>query len=67
MQYIKKAFGGLMENYLNYSEIHLFYAGPAGLAVEIGRLIRETMWPKVFVYNYQNSRTVKYKLKLELN
>jgi hypothetical protein len=35
-----------------YDEIHLFYAGPAGLAVELGRAINRKMWPEVHLYHY---------------
>jgi len=44
----------------NYDEIHLFLASPAGLCIEIGRIIRENMYPNTFVYNYVNSKEKKY-------
>lgn len=43
----------------NYNEIHLFLAAPAGVCMEIGRIIRENMYPDTFIYNYNNSRTAK--------
>lgn len=41
----------------DYDEIHLFLAAPAGLCIEIGRIIRENMYPDTFIYNYTNNRT----------
>lgn len=43
-----------------YKELHLFYAGPAGLAVEIGRVISLSMFPKVHLYNYQYQWDPRY-------
>ncbi|MDU6360519.1 MAG: SAVED domain-containing protein [Clostridiales bacterium] len=43
-----------------YDEIHLFLAAPAGLCIEVGRIIRENMYPNTFIYNYVNSNTPKY-------
>jgi hypothetical protein len=45
-----------------YSEIHLFYSGPAGLAVEIGRSINPRMWPEVFLYHFNIRNTPRYQL-----
>lgn len=39
--------------YSNYDEIHLFLAAPAGLCIEVGRIIRENMYPSTFIYNYE--------------
>jgi len=39
-----------------YKEIHLFLAAPAGLCIEIGRIIRENMYPDTFIYNFSNSK-----------
>lgn len=44
-----------------YNEIHLFYAGPAGLAVELGRCINSNMWPHVHLYNYKYREDPKYQ------
>ncbi|MFD2114252.1 SAVED domain-containing protein [Paenibacillus yanchengensis] len=40
-----------------YQHIHLFYSGPAGLAIELGRSINQNMWPEVSLYqfNYRNN------------
>lgn len=45
-----------------YDQLHLFYAGPAGLAVEIGRCINPSMWPVVYLYHYENRNNPKYQL-----
>ncbi|RKD26475.1 hypothetical protein BEP19_16690 [Ammoniphilus oxalaticus] len=49
-----------------YSEVHLFYAGPAGLAVEIGRCINKSMWPDVYIYNYDNRKNPKYQMAITI-
>jgi hypothetical protein len=45
-----------------YNEIHLFYSGPAGLAVEIGRSINPRMWPEVCLYHFNIRNTPRYQL-----
>ena len=47
--------------YNNYKEIHLFIAAPAGVCIEIGRIIRYSMYPDTFVYTYNNTDKVHYK------
>lgn len=54
--------------YYKYDEIHLFLAAPAGVCIEVGRIIRENMYPSTFIYNYQrvpegNKYTRIYNLK----
>lgn len=49
-----------------YQDIHLFYAGPAGLAVEIGRCINVNTWPPVHTYDYQRRGTPRYQLAITL-
>ncbi len=44
----------------DYDEIHLFLAAPAGLCIEIGRIIRENMYPNTYIYNYVRSEEIKY-------
>jgi hypothetical protein len=36
-----------------YNDIHLFYAGPAGLAVELGRSVNKNIWPYIHLYHYR--------------
>ncbi|MGF7035325.1 hypothetical protein J2T17_006333 [Paenibacillus mucilaginosus] len=45
-----------------YTEIHLFYSGPAGLAVEIGRSINPRMWPEVYLYHFNIRNKPRYQL-----
>ncbi|EJT5919203.1 MAG: SAVED domain-containing protein [Clostridium perfringens] len=47
--------------YSRYKEIHLFIAAPAGLCIEIGRIIRDSMYPDTFIYNYNRSDEIHYK------
>ncbi|NFM45322.1 SAVED domain-containing protein [Clostridium botulinum] len=44
-----------------YEEIHLFIAAPAGMCIEIGRIIRESMYPDTYIYNYNRSDKIHYK------
>ena len=65
---VKKYFFDQMENYYSkYDEIHFFYSGPAGLAVELGRCIQKNMWPKVFLYHYRRNSNPKYKFAFVIN
>lgn len=36
-----------------YNDIHLFYAGPAGLAIELGRCVNKNIWPYIHLYQYR--------------
>ena len=47
--------------YSKYKEIHLFIAAPAGLCIEIGRLIRDSMYPDTYTYNYKVDDDIHYK------
>jgi hypothetical protein len=49
-----------------YKDLHLFYAGPAGLAVELGRCINESMWPYVHLYNYEGRNEPKYQFAFKI-
>lgn len=60
----KKQFRNHVEAALDrkrYTEIHLFYAGPAGLAVELGRCISHNRWPPVHTYHYCARRSPRYE------
>ena len=46
--------------YYKYDEIHLFLASPAGLCIEVGRIIRENMYPDTYIYNYERSSEPRY-------
>lgn len=47
--------------YNKYEEIHLFVAAPAGMCIEIGRIIRESMYPDTYTYNYNRDDKIHYK------
>jgi len=65
---VKQYFFHTINKYLSrFEEIHLFYSGPAGLAVEIGRCINKNMWPKVFLYHYRRNKKPKYELAFVVN
>lgn len=55
----------LLQKY-NYEKIHLFYAGPAGLAIEIGRGINPNIWCEVYLYQYNNRAKPKYQYALTI-
>lgn len=55
----------LLQKY-DYEKIHLFYAGPAGLAIEIGRGINPNIWCEVYLYQYNNRTKPKYQYALTI-
>lgn len=62
---IKEGVEKLLQKY-DYEKIHLFYAGPAGLAIEIGRGINPNIWCEVYVYQYNNRTNPKYQYALTI-
>jgi hypothetical protein len=48
------------------TEWHVFYAGPAPLAVAIGQQFDPTMYPVVQLYEYRHKETPKYKPSVRL-
>lgn len=48
------------------AKIHLFYAGPTGGAIAIGRAINPKMNPAVALYEYTRTRTPRYERVLTL-
>ncbi|HDR6218341.1 TPA: SAVED domain-containing protein [Bacillus cereus] len=50
----------------DYKKIHLFYAGPAGLAIEIGRGINLNIWSEVCLYQYNNRMSPNYQYALSI-
>ncbi|MCM3393722.1 SAVED domain-containing protein [Cytobacillus oceanisediminis] len=49
-----------------YNKIHLFYAGPAGLAIELGRGINPNIWSEICLYHYNNRTNPKYQYALSI-
>jgi hypothetical protein len=69
VQIIQKRLKALAENLMqtnDYSKIHLFYAGPAGLAIEIGRGINPRMWQEVCLYQYEARNQPRYQYTFSL-
>lgn len=50
----------------DYEKIHLFYDGPAGLAIEIGRGINPSIWSEVCLYQYNGRMKPKYQYALTI-
>mgnify|MGYP001155638020 CR=1 FL=1 len=50
----------------DYEKVHLFYAGPAGLALEIGRGINPNIWPKVYSYQHSVRSKPRYQYALTI-
>ena len=50
----------------NCTAIHLFYAGPSGGAITIGREINPRMNPCVHIYEYSQQAEPRYRLALTL-
>jgi hypothetical protein len=55
------AFEGAMRLYPRASRWHLFYAGPAPLAIAIGQQINPTMYPPVQLYEYRHKEVPRYR------
>ena len=45
---------------------HLFYAGPAPLAIAIGQQINPTMYPSVQLYEYRHKEVPRYRPSIVL-
>ncbi|WP_341285287.1 SAVED domain-containing protein [Priestia megaterium] len=50
----------------DYRKIHLFYAGPAGLAIELGRGVNPRMWGEVCLYQYNAREFPRYQYALSI-
>jgi hypothetical protein len=48
------------------AEWHLFFAGPAPLAVAIGQQLNPTMYPTIQLYEYRYKESLKYKPSIRL-
>lgn len=62
---MKAAVELLVQEY-DYEKIHLFYAGPAGLAINIGRGINPRMWGNVSLYQYDKRTHPRYNFAFSL-
>lgn len=69
VKYIQSRLKDLVEKLIqehDYEKIHLFFAGPAGLAIEIGRGINPRMWGEVCLYQYDRRTQPRYSFALSL-
>src|SRR5262245_17087385 len=62
----RRAFERAMQLAPNAAEWHLFYAGPAPLAVAIGQQINPTMYPAIQLYEYRYKESPRYKPSIRL-
>ena len=62
----RRAFEGAIQLAPEAVEWHIFYAGPAPLAVAIGQQLNPTMYPAVQLYEYRHKETPKYRRSIRL-
>ena len=62
----RRAFERVMQLVPDTAEWHLFYAGPAPLAVAIGQQINPTMYPVTQLYEYRHKESPRYKRSIRL-
>jgi hypothetical protein len=62
----RRAFERAMQLMPDATEWHLFYAGPAPLAVAIGQQLNPTMYPVIQLYEYRHKATPRYKPSIRL-
>jgi hypothetical protein len=60
-QETRRAFERTMQLLPNAKTWHLFYAGPAPLAVAIGQQLNPTMYPAIQLYEYRHKDAPRYK------
>jgi hypothetical protein len=62
----RRAFERAMQLFPHARIWHLFYAGPAPIAVAIGQQINPTMYPPVQLYEYRHKETPRYRPSIRL-
>lgn len=65
-QAARDAFERVMRISPNATEWHIFYAGPAPIAIAIGQQINPTMYPVTQLYEYRHKETPSYKPSIRL-
>jgi len=65
-QIFRDVLANIRSNIPRCSQIHLFYAGPTGVAVIIGQLINPRMNPPVRLYEYSRQTKPRYRWALTL-
>lgn len=51
----------------NINRINIYYAGPMSLAFKLGQMIKPTIHPEVYVYNFSNMDTPNYGWALKMS
>ncbi len=62
----RRAFERAMQLFPHATQWHLFYAGPAPLAVAIGQQINPTMCPPIQLYEYRHKERPRYQASMRL-
>jgi hypothetical protein len=62
----RRAFERAVQLFPQAAVWHLFYAGPAPLAVAIGQQINPTMYPAIQLYEYRHKEKPRYKPSIRL-
>jgi len=62
----RRAFEAAMQLASDAAEWHLFFAGPAPLAVAIGQQLNPAMYPAAQLYEYRHKGSPKYKPSIRL-
>jgi hypothetical protein len=65
-QEARRAFERTMQLLPNAEKWHLFFAGPAPLAVAIGQQLNPTMYPCVQCYEYRHRESPRYRASIRL-
>ena len=63
----RKTIDTIIKNHPNIETVHVFYAGPPSLAVNLARKISRRTDPKFIVYNYVRAQKPNYKWGILLN
>ena len=65
-QVARRAFERTMQLLPKAKTWHIFYAGPAPLAVAIGQQLNPTMYPNVQLYEYRHKEVQRYRRSIVL-
>jgi hypothetical protein len=65
-QVARRAFERAMQLLPNAKTWHIFYAGPAPLAVAIGQQLNPTMYPRTQLYEYRHKEIPRYRQSIVL-
>ena len=63
----RRAFERAIQLAPDAAEWHIFYAGPAPLAVAIGQQLNPTMYPAIQLYEYRHKISPRYKPSIRLD